>query len=180
MLALTPSERRGALVLVLLLLIGAGHDLWRARGPSAGAPRGEAPRQEGARSDAAPPEPAAWDTVRAPGSVAGSGVAPESAASDKAARPGASAVRRVPIDLNRAGVGDLDGLPGVGPVLAGRIVLQRRRFGPFHEVDELLAVRGVGPRLLERIRPWATVETPPDVARAATDAVADTTTEPRR
>jgi competence protein ComEA len=64
---------------------------------------------------------------------------------------------RAPLDLNRAGPRELDGLPGVGPVLAGRIVLQRRRYGPFRGVDELLAVRGVGPRLLERIRPWATV-----------------------
>ena len=180
MLALTPSERRGALVLVLLLLIGAGHDLWRARGPSAGVPRGPAPGPERARSDAAPPEPVARDTVPAPGSVAGSGVALELAATGAAPRPGAPAAWRGPVDLNRAGVGDLDGLPGIGPVIAGRIVLQRRRFGPFHQVDELLAVRGVGPRLLERIRPWAIVQAPPDVARGAADAAADTLAQPRR
>src|SRR5260370_454556 len=44
MVALTPSERRGALTLVVLLLIGAGHDLWRGR-PRAPppAPRGRFP-----------------------------------------------------------------------------------------------------------------------------------------
>jgi competence protein ComEA len=72
--------------------------------------------------------------------------------------------RRAPVDLNRAGARELDGLPGIGPVIAERIVLQRRRYGPFRGIDELLAVRGVGPRLLERIRPWATVGPPPGAA----------------
>jgi competence protein ComEA len=61
------------------------------------------------------------------------------------------------LDLNRAGAAELDALPGVGPVLAARIIEQRRRFGPFHRVDDLRAVRGVGPRLLARIRPLVTV-----------------------
>src|SRR5437867_750883 len=65
-------------------------------------------------------------------------------------RPAAAAPR---LDLNRADARELDALPGVGPVLAERIVQQRGRFGPFQELDELLAVRGVGPRLLERLRP---------------------------
>lgn len=166
MLALTPSERRGALVLVLLLLIGAGHDLWRARGMSTES----APARERARRDAAPAD--------APRLAAGSDVALDSAGLEPA--PPASAPRRAPVDLNRAGVGELDGLPGIGPVLAGRIVLQRRRFGPFRGVDELLAVRGVGPRLLERIRPWTTVQPQPDVGPPALDAAADSMAEPRR
>ena len=45
-------------------------------------------------------------------------------------------------------------LPGIGPVLAARIVEHRRLHGRFHHVDELLLVHGIGPRLLEKLRPW--------------------------
>ena len=48
------------------------------------------------------------------------------------------------VDLNRATVADLDGLPGVGPVLADRIVAHRERVGPFTAVEELRDVDGIG------------------------------------
>lgn len=165
MLALTPSERRGALVLVLLLLIGAGHDLWRAHertpGPAVALPERTASSPE-------------------PGPHVGAGFASDSTPPERARAPGPAAPRRGPIDLNRAGVSELDGLPGVGPVIAGRIVLQRRRFGPFGGVDELLAVRGVGPRLLERIRPWATVGPHRGAAPVVGAALPDSATITRR
>lgn len=53
------------------------------------------------------------------------------------------------VDLNAASLAQLDELPGVGPVLAGRIVEHR----PFADVDQLDEVPGVGPALLERLRP---------------------------
>jgi competence protein ComEA len=56
------------------------------------------------------------------------------------------------VDLNAASPEELDRLPGIGPVLAGRIVEYRRRHGRFTRIEELLAVRGIGPRLLERLR----------------------------
>lgn len=56
-------------------------------------------------------------------------------------------------DLNRASPAELDRLPGIGPVLARRIVEHRERHGPFRSADELLGVPGIGTRLLERIRP---------------------------
>ena len=49
---------------------------------------------------------------------------------------------------------ELQVLPGVGPVLAGRLVEYRRRNGPFRNPAELEAVSGIGPVLLERLRPW--------------------------
>jgi competence protein ComEA len=58
-----------------------------------------------------------------------------------------------PLDLNRATVEDLDRLPGIGPVLARRIVEHRERHGAFRSVDELLGVPGIGARSLERLRP---------------------------
>lgn len=58
-----------------------------------------------------------------------------------------------PVDLNLAGKGALDTLPGIGPVLAERIVAYRHEHGPFMTVDELLEVSGIGPKKLAKIRP---------------------------
>jgi competence protein ComEA len=52
-----------------------------------------------------------------------------------------------PLDLNTAGVAELDGLPGIGPVLAQRIVDHRTREGPFTSVDQLDDVPGIGPAI---------------------------------
>lgn len=57
------------------------------------------------------------------------------------------------LDLNHASAAELKELPGVGPVLAGRIVSYRNEHGPFKTVDELDQVKGVGPKLLEKLRP---------------------------
>lgn len=55
------------------------------------------------------------------------------------------------VDLNTADAAALDALPGIGPVLADRIV-SHREDGPFTTVDELADVAGIGPTLLERLR----------------------------
>jgi competence protein ComEA len=52
-----------------------------------------------------------------------------------------------PLDLNTAGVAELDALPGIGPVLAQRIVDHRTREGPFTSVDQLDDVPGIGPAI---------------------------------
>jgi competence protein ComEA len=49
-----------------------------------------------------------------------------------------------PVDLNSATLGDLDALPGIGPVLAQRIVDWRTQHGSFTSVDQLREVSGVG------------------------------------
>lgn len=59
----------------------------------------------------------------------------------------------VPVDLNLATEPVLDGLPGVGPVLAGRIVAWRVANGPFRSVDELGEVSGIGDAILAQLRP---------------------------
>ncbi|MBO3093835.1 ComEA family DNA-binding protein [Cellulomonas dongxiuzhuiae] len=56
------------------------------------------------------------------------------------------------VDLNTADAAALEELPGVGPVLAGRIV-QRRTERPFTSVDELDEVSGIGPALLADLLP---------------------------
>jgi competence ComEA-like helix-hairpin-helix protein len=122
---LTPAERRGASVLVLLLLLGAGHDAWVARRM----------RRELAAPAVTEPAPAAGASV------------------EVAAIPPAPAEGPAPLDLNGATAQELEALPGIGPVLAQRIVDDRLHSGRFATPEDLLRVRGVGPRLLERLRP---------------------------
>jgi len=62
-----------------------------------------------------------------------------------------------PVDLNRADLAALDALPGVGPVLAQRILDWRAAHGRFTSVDELGEVSGIGEKLLAQIRPRVTV-----------------------
>ena len=64
------------------------------------------------------------------------------------------------VNVNTAGVQELMTLPGVGPALAGRIVEQRKQSGPFRRPEDLLAVRGVGPKLLAKIKDRLTFDAP--------------------
>jgi competence protein ComEA len=57
------------------------------------------------------------------------------------------------VDLNTADGSALDSLPGVGPVLAQRILDWRTQHGRFSSVDELGEVSGIGDKLLAQIRP---------------------------
>jgi competence protein ComEA len=62
-----------------------------------------------------------------------------------------------PINLNSATVDQLDELPGIGPVLAQRILDWRTDNGGFHAVEDLDQVSGIGPSLLADITPLVTV-----------------------
>jgi competence protein ComEA len=73
------------------------------------------------------------------------------------ALPSGTSAPAAPVDLNSAGVAELDDLPGVGPATAAAIVAHRDRTGPFASVDDLLDVRGIGPAKLEAIRALVTV-----------------------
>jgi competence protein ComEA len=61
----------------------------------------------------------------------------------------------VRVDINRATVEQLQALPGVGPVLAQRIVDYRKQHGAFKSVAELNNVKGIGEKKLADIKPWA-------------------------
>ncbi|MCS7209475.1 MAG: ComEA family DNA-binding protein [Fimbriimonadales bacterium] len=67
------------------------------------------------------------------------------------------ATPKFPIDLNTATAEQLEAIPGIGPVLAQRIVEYRNTHGKFHSVDDLLEVQGIGPKRLENMRPYVTV-----------------------
>ena len=60
------------------------------------------------------------------------------------------------IDLDRADASELVRLPRVGPGLAARIIADRESGGPFGSLEGLSRVSGVGPGLVETIRPYAT------------------------
>jgi competence protein ComEA len=57
-----------------------------------------------------------------------------------------------PVHLNSATLEDLDGLPGVGPVTAQKILDYRQQHGAFASVDELDAIPGIGPKRLDQLR----------------------------
>lgn len=61
------------------------------------------------------------------------------------------------VSLNSADLATLDGLPGVGPVLAQRILDWRSEHGRFTSVDELGEVSGIGDKLMSQLRPRVTL-----------------------
>ena len=62
------------------------------------------------------------------------------------------------IHLNTASAEVLTELPGIGEVLAGRIVVHREEHGPFGSLSELKEISGIGDVLIERIRGLVTLE----------------------
>lgn len=74
--------------------------------------------------------------------------------------PGAAPSAGVPgsrVNLNTASAGELDALPGIGPVLAERIVAYRTAEGPFTGVDQLDDVPGIGPATAAELAELVTV-----------------------
>ncbi len=61
------------------------------------------------------------------------------------------------IAVNVADAKELQGLPGIGPAIAQRIVEYRTAHGPFAKVDDLQKVKGVGKSTLEKIRSRVTL-----------------------
>jgi len=61
------------------------------------------------------------------------------------------------IDINRAEPWLLESLPGIGEVLAQRIVDYRSENGPFKRIEDLLKVSGIGPATFEKIKDYITV-----------------------
>lgn len=61
------------------------------------------------------------------------------------------------LDVNSATEEQLQTVPGIGPALAKKIVAFREQNGPFESVEDLLKVRGIGERSLEKMRSHLTV-----------------------
>ncbi len=96
--------------------------------------------------------------VGVPGAAAASGGVPAPGAVPGAV-PGAQPGGGGPglVNVNTATEAELDDLPGVGPVLAGRIVQWRADNGAFTSIEQLQDVDGIGPNTFEDLRDQVTV-----------------------
>jgi len=74
-----------------------------------------------------------------------------------AATGGGSAGQGAKVNINSAGARELEALPGIGQVLAERIVAYREQHGQFRSVRDLMKVSGIGPKKFESIEPYVTV-----------------------
>jgi competence protein ComEA len=79
-------------------------------------------------------------------------VVPRRGLANPAAPASGGTVAAGPVHLNSATLDQLDGLPGVGPVTAQKILDYRQQHGAFGSVDELDAIVGIGPARLEQLR----------------------------
>ena len=82
-----------------------------------------------------------------------------------------------PVNLNTATSDELQQVPGIGPATAEKILKMRKSYGPFKSVDDLLAIRGLGEKRLDKMRKYLTVgkpapktTSPPPKAEAAKSA----------
>ncbi|MGB7055811.1 MAG: helix-hairpin-helix domain-containing protein [bacterium] len=61
---------------------------------------------------------------------------------------------KLELSLNRVSVEELCDLPGIGPVLAERIIRYREQRGRFESLDELKRIKGIGDKLYNKISPY--------------------------
>jgi competence protein ComEA len=62
-----------------------------------------------------------------------------------------------PVNINTATSEELQQVPGIGPATAEKILQMRKSYGAFKSVDDLLAIRGLGQKRLEKMRKYLTV-----------------------
>ncbi len=129
-LALTGTERKVLWFLAVTLIVGAGIRLYRA----------------------AYPETPAFDYRSSDSTFA--------ALSDhvQEAATGAPAETIARINLNQAAKAELMTLPGIGAVLAERIIRYRQDHGPFRSVGALTGVKGISQRKLQQLSPYLTID----------------------
>jgi competence protein ComEA len=77
--------------------------------------------------------------------------------SQRQASPGRGGRASGPVMLNQATADALDGLPGIGRKRANDIVAYRRQHGSFRRLEDLGRIRGMGPKLLAKLRPYLRV-----------------------
>lgn len=80
----------------------------------------------------------------------------QSGASRAGSHANVAALRHV-VDLNRATAQELESLPGIGAVLAERVIAYRKSVGRFRTVEDLREVVGIGAKKFDRLKPLVTV-----------------------
>jgi competence protein ComEA len=65
-----------------------------------------------------------------------------------------------PVNINAATSEELQQVPGIGPATAEKILQMRKSYGAFKSVDDLLAIRGIGKKRLDKMRKYLTVGKP--------------------
>jgi len=83
-----------------------------------------------------------------------------------------------PININTAGATDLQQVPGIGPSTAQKILDTRKSYGTFKSVDDLLAIKGIGPKKLEKMRKYLTVGKAPAKKQSTSPQTAAAPTKP--
>jgi competence ComEA-like helix-hairpin-helix protein len=135
----TSSERKALLFLAAVVALGTGVRVLQAR---------STPGPTEASRAALASQIARVDSVRKGGRGKGRRTGAKPAAAPRPDEP--------PIDLDQAAAVEIQRLPGIGKVVAERIVSNRDSFGTFGSLQALQRVKGVGPKLAERIRPHVT------------------------
>ncbi len=77
------------------------------------------------------------------------------------------------MDINQGTKEELQTLPGIGPVLAGRIIGHRESRGLFTRIEDLKAVEGIGEKKLAQLRPYITVNQPSNIEPRKSPAVTE-------
>jgi competence ComEA-like helix-hairpin-helix protein len=75
-----------------------------------------------------------------------------------------------PVNLNSASAAELQQVPGIGPSTADKILQMRNSYGAFKSLDDLLAIKGIGPKRLEKMRKYLMVGKAPPSKKASTSA----------
>ncbi len=66
------------------------------------------------------------------------------------------------VNINTADLEKLQSLPGIGPSMAQKIIAYRVSFGPFHSIDDLIKIKGIGPKTFDKLKKAVTVNSKSD------------------
>ena len=157
----TANERKALWFLAFVAMSGSGVRLWRATVKLPSAADGAALARQIGRVDSARATGQQRQQRR-----------PEGEKPSTAPAPPARLV-----DLDTASAHEIEGLPGIGPALADRIVTNRDSFGAFGHIDALCDVRGVGASLATKLHPLVTFSAP---RRQVSGACSKASKKPRK